>query len=217
MLVRMATKQPSTDAKARPDDGPAAQQDYLVVARHLVQLDRPTFGLWPVPADMGLEGPSRELAAALAAMGFKVGLVAPRAHWSEDVPASEPPLSLSSAGDGIDLLTPVSPRGADLGVVIERTLALVRDRYAWVLFDLSGLDILGVDQSAIVPGLEVVLFVAAGRTNELALARMRRRLPPDRILGVVLVDGAAEKPVGLEPAGTPSGFSRRSPSKSHQL
>jgi hypothetical protein len=45
--------------------------------------------------------------------------------------------------------------------------------------------------------LDVVLFVAAGRTNEFTLARVRRRLPPERIQGVVLVDMAEGKPVGL--------------------
>jgi len=197
MLARVATKQPSTDATAQPDDEVAAQQAYLAVARHLVQLDRPICGLWPVPADMELAEMPRKLAVALAALGFKVGLVAPRARWLQDASQREPPLSRSPAGDGIDLLTPAWPRGADTGAVIERALSLVRDRYARVLLDLSGLDILGVDQAAIVPGMDVVLFVAAGRSNEFALARMRRRLPPERILGAVLVDMTDGKPVDL--------------------
>jgi hypothetical protein len=197
MLVPMAAKRPSTDSQAQPDDEVAAQRAYLTVAHHLAQLDRTACGLWPVPTGMGLEGPARQLAAALAAIGVKVGLVAPRALWRTDVSPSEPPLSISPADDGFDVLTPGWLSGADAGAVIERTLALVRDRYARVLLDLSGLDILGLDQSAIVPGLDLVLFVAAGRTNEFALARMRRRLPPERIQGVVLVDMAEGKPVGL--------------------
>jgi hypothetical protein len=197
MLVSMRAKGPSTDAGTQPHDEVAAQQAYLAVAHHLVQLDRPACGLWPVPEDMGLAEPSRKLAAALAALGFKVGLMAPRARWREDASPSEPPLSISPADDGFDVLTPGWLSGADAGAVIERTLALVRDRYTRVLLDLSGLDILGLDQSAIVPGLDVVLFVAAGRTNEFALARMRRRLPPERILGVVLVDMAEGEPAGL--------------------
>jgi len=128
-----------------------AQQAYLAVAHHLAQLDRPACGLWPVPTDMGLEGPARQLAAALAALGVKVGLVAPRALWRTDVSPSELPLSISPADDGFDVLTPGWPRGLDPGTVIEQALALVRDRYARVLLDLSGLDILGLDQSAIVP------------------------------------------------------------------
>jgi hypothetical protein len=197
MLVSVRAKEPSTDASAQPHDEVAAQQAYLAVAHHLAQLDRPACGLWPVPTDMGLEGPARQLAAALAALGVKVGLVAPRALWRTDVSPSELPLSVSPADDGFDVLTPGWPRGLDPGTVIEQALALVRDRYARVLLDLSGLDILGLDQSAIVPGLDVVLFVAAGRTNEFTLARMRRRLPPERIQGVVLVDMAEGKPVGL--------------------
>jgi len=197
MLFPMREKGPSTDASTQPHDEVSARQAYLAVAHHLAQLDRPASGLWPVPTDMGLEGPARQLAAALAAIGVKVGLVAPRALWRTDVSPSEPPLSISPADDGFDVLTPGWLSGADAGAVIERTLALVRDRYARVLLDLSGLDILGLDQSAIVPGLDVVLFVAAGRTNEFTLARVRRRLPPERIQGVVLVDMAEGKPVGL--------------------
>ena len=197
MLVPVRAKKPSTDASRQAHDQVAAQQSYLAVAHHLVHVDRSTCGLWPVPADMGLAEPSRKLAAALAALGFKVGLMAPRARWREDASPSEPLLSISPADDGFDVLTPAWLRGADAGAVIERTLALVRDSYARVLLDLSGLDILGLDQSAIVPGLDLVLFVAAGRTNEFALARMRRRLPPERILGVVLVDMAEGEPVGL--------------------
>ena len=197
MLVPMRAKGPSTDAGTQPHDEVAAQQAYLAVAHHLVHVDRSTCGLWPVSVNMGLDGPTRQLAAALAAIGVKVGLVAPRALWRTDVSPSEPPLSVSPADDGFDVLTPGWLSGADAGAVIERTLALVRDRYARVLFDLSGLDILGVDQSAIVPGLDLVLFVAAGRTNEFALARMRRRLPPERIQGVVLVDMAEGTPVRL--------------------
>jgi hypothetical protein len=197
MLVSVREKEPWTDASAQPHNEVAAQQAYLAVAHYLVQLDRPACGLWPVPMDMAVEGPAGQLAAALAALGVNVGLVAPRTRWREDTSQSEHALSRSTDGNGVDLLTPACPRRVDPGRVIERTLALVRDRYAQVLLDLSGLDLLGVDQAAIVPGLDLVLFVAAGRTSEFVLARMRRRLPPERILGVVLVDRAEGKPVGL--------------------
>jgi len=130
MLVSVRAKEPSTDASAQPHDEVAAQQAYLAVAHHLAQLDRPACGLWPVPTDMGLEGPARQLAAALAALGVKVGLVAPRALWRTDVSPSELPLSISPADDGFDVLTPGWPRGLDPGTVIEQALALVRDRYA---------------------------------------------------------------------------------------
>jgi hypothetical protein len=212
----MAMKQPSTDAQAQPDDAVAAQQAYLAVARHLLRLERSACGLWPMPADMGLDGPSRRLAAALAVLGHNVGLVAPRSRWREDVSHTERPLSLSPASEGFDVLTPEWPRGTDAGAVIERTLALTHDRYGRVLFDLSGLDILGVDQSAIVPGLDVVLLVASGRTNEFALARVKRRLPPERILGVVLVDMPVSKSASLERGGLHSAPSQQSPSERPQ-
>jgi hypothetical protein len=186
----MEENQPRTAGPEPPEGEVTAKHAYLAVARRLVQLKRPICGLWPVPADMGLEAPSLQLAAALTSLGFKVGLVEPQARWGEDVSQSEPALCLSHAGDGIDVFTPAGTRGADPGTVIERTLALVRESYDRVLFDLSGLDLLGVHRSALVPGLDVVLFVATGRTHEFALARMRRRLPPERILGVVLVDRA---------------------------
>ena len=205
----MSAKRPSSDAKAQPDDGLAVQRAYLGVARHLARFDRSAYGLWPVPAETPLEGPARHLAAALATRGLGVGLVAPRAGWRKGVSPNDPFLSRSPAGDDIDLLTPAWPPGANPHVVIERTLALARDRYRCVLLDLSGLDILGVDQSAVVPGLDLVLFVAAGRTNEFTLARVRRRLPPERITGVVLGEAAPIGSAGEEETVTSS--------KSHQL
>jgi len=213
MLARMATKRPSTNAQTQPDNAVVSQQAYLAVARSLIRLDRSLCGLWPVPADVGLEGPARQLAAALAVLGHNVALVAPRSRWQQDVSSSEPPLSLSPADEGFDVLTPAWPRGADPSTVIERTLTLIRDRYARVVLDLSGLDILGVDQSAIVPGLDVVLFVTAGRTDEFALARVRRRLPPERILGAVLVDAVPLRTSNLESEGLPAHPLRRSPSE----
>ena len=216
MLLSMATKRPSADDRPQPDDGVVVQQAYVAVARRLLQLDRSACGLWPVPADMDLEGPARHLAAGLAALGHSVGLVAPRALWRQDVSPSERPLSLFPSGDGFDVLTPAWLRGADAGAVIERTLALTQDRYGRVLFDLLGLDILGVDQSAIVPGLDVVLLVASDRTNEFALARVKRRLPPERILGVVLVDMAVRKSASLGRGRIHSAPSQQSPSERPQ-
>ena len=82
-----------------------------------------------------------------------------------------------------------------LSATIEQTLALVRGRYACILLDLSGLDIAGAHEVALVPGLGIVLFVAEGRTGEFALAKIRRRLPADRVIGAVLVGGKPSRAI----------------------
>jgi hypothetical protein len=74
----------------------------------------------------------------------------------------------------------------DLGSTFDLTLAYVGDRYSCILLDLAGLDIGGVQEVALVPGVGIVLFVAKGRIGEFALAKIRRRLPAERLIGAVL-------------------------------
>jgi hypothetical protein len=183
----MGTHPPTAVVAAPLEEEVANQHAYLALARRLRQLNQPICGLWPFPASTAFEEIPRQLARALASLGVSVGLVAPPARWRDE--ASQSQLSVATAGDGIDLLTPVLTPKSNLRAIIEETLTKLRDRYACILLDLSGLDIEATHEVAMLPGAGIALFVAAGQSNELALAKIGRRLPPERLLGAVLMDG----------------------------
>jgi hypothetical protein len=115
------------------------------------------------------------------------------ATWRDHTARSQ--LSITTLGEGVDALVPARERTMSLGTAIEQTLALVRDRYGCLLLDLSGLDALGAQEVALVPGVGIVLLVARGRIGEYALAKLRRRLPAERLMGAVLVDVVPNKGV----------------------
>jgi hypothetical protein len=181
----MTPTQTAAASVAQSDEEVATQQAYLILARRLRQLSQPIIGLWPVHENVGFEDVPKRLGRALACLGTSVGLVAPRELWREDLPQTQ--LFISAIGEALDSLTPVWAQS--LGVTIEQTLALVRDRYAFILLDLSGLDLAGAHEVGLVPGVGIVLFVAEGRTGEFALAKIRRRFAADRLMGAVLVTG----------------------------
>jgi hypothetical protein len=181
----MTPTQTAAASVAQSDEEVATQQAYLILARRLRDLGQPICGLWPVSENMGFEDVPTRLGKALASLGISVGLMAPRELWREDLPQTQ--LFMSAISEALDSLTPVWAQS--LGATIEQTLALVRDRYACILLDLSGLDLAGAHEVALVPDVGIVLFVAEGRTGEFALAKIRRRLEADRLVGAVLVNG----------------------------
>jgi hypothetical protein len=181
----MTPTQTAAAEATQSDEDVPTQQAYLMLARRLWGLGQPICGLWPISENMEFEDVPTQLGKALASMGISVGLIAPRKHWNEDLPQTQ--LFISAIGDAIDSLTPVWAKS--LSATIEQTLALVRDRYACILLDLSGLDLADAHEVALVPGLGIVLFVTEGRTGEFALAKIQRRLPADHLVGAVLLDG----------------------------
>lgn len=182
----MGLYQPTTAVAARLAEDVPGQQAYLALARRLLQLNQPICGLWPV-ADMVFDDVPRHLAEALASLGTTAGIVDRPDRWSDGAATS---LLTEDLGEGIDLLKPTWERRPDLGSAVEHVLALIAGRYAHVLLDLSGLDVVGAQEVAMAPGVGIVLLVARGRVSEFDLARLRRRLPSDRVIGVVLVDVA---------------------------
>lgn len=181
----MTPTQAAAASATQSEEELATQQAFLILARRLRGLSQPIFGLWPICENMGFEDVPRHLSRAFASLGISVGLVAPRERWRADLPQTQ--LFISAIGEAIDSLTPVWAQS--LGATIEQTLALARGRYACILVDLSGLDVAGAHEVALVPGLGIVLFVPEGRTGEFALVKIRRRLPADRVRGAVLVGG----------------------------
>jgi hypothetical protein len=177
----------------RAEEDVATQQSYLALARHLRQLGQPILGLWPVPVPTVFDEVPRYLAAALACLGDTIGVVAPRERWSND--ASQGQLLVSSLGDSVDLLTPVWSRRPNPAAAIEQTLTLARDRYGLLLLDLAGLDATDAHEVALIPEVGILFLVAQGRMTEFALARLRRRMPAERLVGAVLVDAPPRRAV----------------------
>jgi cellulose biosynthesis protein BcsQ len=175
---------PKAPSEERSDEVLAGQA-YLLLARRIKTLGRPVCGLWPIRPTSPFQDVSIRLARALASLGSSTGIIVRQQNWREALPDSQPSIELLS--DGVDAITPVRSRSG-VSPTLERVLAAVRDRYSYVLLDLAGLDIVSVTEIALLPEVGIILMVAPGSTNEFALAKLRRRLPSERLLGAVLVD-----------------------------
>ena len=175
---------PKVPSEQRSDEV-LADQAYLLLARRLRTLARPVCGLWPIRPASPFRDVSIHLARALASLGSSTGIIVRQQNWQEGAPDSQP--SIEVVSDRVDAITPVRSR-AGVSPTLERVLAAVRDRYSYVLLDLSGLDLVSVTEVALLPEVGIILLVAPGSTNEFALAKLRRRLPAERLLGAVLVD-----------------------------
>lgn len=175
-----------TAESERPEEEVAMQLSYLAVARSLRRLGPRVLGLWPVPTSMSFGEVPRRLATALASLGGTIGVTVPRACWSAD--GEQGYLRASPLADAVDSLTPSWGNGMNPAVAFEQALSEVHDRYELLLLDLAGLDASEAHEIALLPGVSILFLVAQGRINEFALARLRRRMPPDRLAGAVLVD-----------------------------
>jgi hypothetical protein len=164
----------------------SGQHSYLRLARRLRQSDQPILGLWPVPVSVTLGDLPRHLAKALASLGSTVGLVAPRECWNASVPGGM--TTVVSIDDSVDSITPVCSSRTNPVAAIEQMLLAFRERYACMLLNLAGWDDTQVQELALIPGVGIVIFVAQGQINEFALARLRRRVSADRVVGAVLLE-----------------------------
>lgn len=168
------------------DESPTSQHAYLRLARRLLKLGHPIFGLWPVPLSTPSTPVCRHLGLTLASLGERVGVLAPRDKWTGG--AAQGQLLVSSLADAVDSLTPAAQGRLSPGMVVEQILGLVRERYTVFLLDLAGMELPDMQEVASLPGVGILFLVAQARTNELSLARLRRRLPPERLAGAVLVE-----------------------------
>jgi hypothetical protein len=86
------------------------------------------------------------------------------------------------------LLTP--PRAERAGEIVPQLARLLLDGidiFGHVLVDLTGLELLGEHASAAACMDSVMLVARAGKTREAQLMALRRLMPQDRFLGVLLV------------------------------
>ena len=175
---------PKAPSEERSDEV-QSQQAYLLLARRIKTLGSPVCGLWPVCPAPTFQDVSIDLARALASLGNSTGIIVRQQNWQDALPDSQPSIKVLS--DGVDSITPVRSRSG-VSPTLEHVLADVRVRYSFVLLDLAGLDIVSVKEVALLPEVGIILLVAPGSISEFALARLRRRLPSERLLGAVLVD-----------------------------
>jgi hypothetical protein len=168
-----------------------AEHAFLRLARQVKSLECPICGLWPIRGFWSVRASAIpqtfpvDLAKALASLGGPTGIIVRREGW-KDGPADALP-AIESVSDGVEFLRPIRVR-AGVGATLERVLPIARDRYSQVLLDLSGFDIVSLTEIALLPGVGIVLLMAPGATSDLALAKLRRRLPSERLLGAVLVE-----------------------------
>jgi len=181
---------PLAPSEERSDEA-LAQQAYLLLARRIEKLGRPVCGLWPINPASTFQDVSIDLAMALSSLGNSTGIIVRQQDWQDAVPDSQ--LLIKSVSDGVDTITPVRSRFG-VSPTLERVLSAMRERYSHVLLDLSGMDIVSAKEVAFLPEVGIILLVAPGSTSEFALARLRRRLPSDRLLGAVLVDQKTRRP-----------------------
>lgn len=171
-------------------ESPTSQHAYLSLARRLRKLGHPILGLWPVSVSDPFPKVCQHLAVALASLGGTVGLLVPREKWAAGTAQGQ--LLVSNLADAVDSLTPAQPGRLSPGTVVEQILGLVRERYSVLLLDLAGVDLPDVHEIALLPGVGILFLVAQGETNELLLARLRRRIPAERLIGAVLVEPQPE-------------------------
>jgi hypothetical protein len=172
------------------DESPTSQNAYLSLARRLRKLGHPILGLWPVSVSDSSTSICRNLAVALASLGGTVGLLVPKEEWAGGTAQGQ--LLVSNLADAVDSLTPAQQGRLSPASVVDQILGLVRERYSILLLDLSGMGLPDVHEIALLPEVGIVFLVAQGQTNELALARLRRRIPSERLLGAVLVEPLPE-------------------------
>lgn len=169
---------------------------FLLLARQVKNLECAICGLWPIRGFWSVRASAIsqdfpvDLAKALASLGDPTGIIARQQDW-QDGPRDALP-AIESVSDGVEFLRPIYVR-AGVGATLERVLPIARDRYSQVLLDLSGFDIVSLTEVALLPGVGIVLLMAPGTTSELALAKLRRRLPSERLLGAVLVEPETRK------------------------
>lgn len=188
----MAATQPTAGETVGHPDEVTAQHAYLALARQLRPLRVAILGLWPISMKTEFAEVPVRLAKALASLGLHVGLMVP-GQWRNESSANQPATTVLS--DGVESIRPTAVR-SNVSATLERTLGQVRERYDCILLDLSGLDALALKEVALVPEVGIVFFMPPGKLTEFALARLRRQLPPERLLGAVLVDeqpGAGEQ------------------------
>jgi len=169
---------------AVPSEKAAAQHAYLALARRFRKADFPILGLWPTSIKTRLADVSVCLASALASLGLHVGVFAPD-QWRDNQPENQPAKTVLS--EGVEAISPTSARSS-VSATLERTLEDVRDLYDHILLDLSGLNMVELKEVALVPNVGTAFCVVPGSLTEFALARLRRQVPPGRLLGVVFLD-----------------------------
>jgi hypothetical protein len=162
-----------------------AAQAYLLLARQIKNLACSVCGLWPVRPPATFQDVAVGLAKSLASLGSTTGIIVRQEDWRDESPDSQPAVRVVS--DGVEAITPVRS-SAGVSPTLEQTLAAVRDHYACVLLDLSGLDIATVAEVAHLPDMGIILLVTPGTISEFALTRLRSRFSPERLMGAVLVD-----------------------------
>lgn len=186
---------PPTDTPDRSDEI-EAEHAFLRLARQIRKLNCPICGLWTVRGFWSVRAsaiPKQvlvDVAKALASLGDCAGIVVRQEDWQDGSPDQMPPVEM--VADGVELMRPIQVR-AGVGATLERVLPIARERYSQVLLDLTGLDVVGLTEIALLPGVGIVLLMAPGSTSDLALAKLRRRLPSERLLGAVLVEPEARK------------------------
>jgi hypothetical protein len=168
-----------------------ASHAFLRLARQIKKLECPICGLWPIRGfwSIGASAISQnlpvDLAKALASLGDSTGIIVRQQDWQDGPPELKP--SIEVVSDGVDSIRPIQVR-ASAAATLERALATAHDRYSQVLLDLSGLDIVSLTEVVLLPDVGILLLMAPGATSDLALAKLRRRLPSERLLGVVFVE-----------------------------
>jgi hypothetical protein len=173
-----------------------AEHAFLRLARQIKRLECPICGLWPIRGFWSIgasaipQNVPVDLAKALASLGGSTGIIVRQQDWQDGPPDAMPSIEIIS--DGVAFMRPIQARSG-VGATLERVLPIARDRYSQVLLDLSGFNIVSLTEVALLPGVGIVLLMAPGATSDLALAKLRRRLPSERILGAVLVEPEPRK------------------------
>ncbi|MCA9665019.1 MAG: hypothetical protein KC503_05500 [Myxococcales bacterium] len=179
------------------DANPSLYAECIRIARALRDSGAKTIGFWPAAANVAVPPLAIQLAMALSQLvRAKVAFI--------DANVFMPALPVTGGADDAsgsifdikyihDHLALVIPKWVgEVGAGVPQLKAMIasnRERFRYMLVDLTGFDEIG-DQLNAVDLLDGTVIVGlAGKTRETELLRVQFQLPEDRNLGVVLVGG----------------------------
>jgi len=176
---------------------PDVRTEAIRIARRLAASGAKAIGFVPADGDVAVPPALVQIGAALCDLtGATIAVV--------DANVRYPGLSQLARGATTDreesvyttrwlrgslaLLTPPhAERAGEIVPQLARLLLEGVDLFAHVLCDLTGLELLGEHASAAACMDAVVVVARARRTREDALRALQRSMPPERVLGVLLV------------------------------
>jgi len=179
------------------DDAPLTRAECIRIARRMHVAGHKVIGFIPTTASVAVPPVAIQLGIALTELtGSTIAVVDANVRWpglagltaTGATGTTDSVFKTSWIRGSLALLSPPhSERAGEAVPQLARLLLDGCDLFAHVLVDLTGFDLLGEHASAAACMDTVVLLARASRTRENQLLTMRKAVPKNRFMGVLLV------------------------------